>query len=675
MEQTPKFINVLTEAMSKVSNAHDSDEINTIVEELLKDFTNSERATLLIFDKEKMTLFNNRKEYAQDFSVVGDAGLTGQSLQSKKSAIYNHVTSEKYYSPEIDNPNKMRIKGQVIVPLMEEDSIYGVVRVSRSVMSNRNFTKNELDMVKSIDSFLIKIIKILQSGNLKEKIEVNKDEVEEKIAKVEKKRQNDNEEINSTMLFLSNTVHDIRTPANSLYGFLDLMEEQITDERLLEFIANAKESAKFINTLTDSILERVKYEKESSTSEPTTINTIKFFSNIANIFTANMFKKEIHYLIYIDPLIPKEIEIEELKIKRVLINLIGNAYKFTPKDKVIEFRIEYTASTQSLKFSIKDTGIGIAKENQEAIFQAFQQAEADTSIHFGGTGLGLAISAKYVKDLGGKLELKSEVDQGSDFYFTVPVKIVDETPAHLSFTDLSKHITILTDKPTCIDAHNVQKYLQDLAIPDENIKISDKIESNTTHLFCFEHKLSQEVVDGCKERGIKLIAIEEQLFSITKNKQYKDIKVISENAYYGDVLYSTVSSRRKPRVMIADDNKINVMLLKTILEGEFCEINYSLDGAEALDKLIEGLKTSNPYSIIFADKHMPNLSGVELIEQYKSFESKYKHIEPIKVISITGDPSISNEEKKLYDLIVTKPFNKTEIRDAFYKVVGTSTEN
>ncbi|MEA2029193.1 MAG: ATP-binding protein [Campylobacterota bacterium] len=670
MEHTPKFINVLTDAMSKVSNAKDNNEINSIIEELLKDITNAERATLLIFDKEKMTLFNDKDENAQNFSVVGDVGLTGQALQAKKSAIYNHVTSEKHYAPDIDNPDKMRIKGQIIVPLLDDDQVSGIVRVSRSVMSNRNFTKSELDMVKSIDEFLIKIIKILLNGGSNTKIEVNQDEVKEKIAEVEAKRKNDNEEISSTMLFLSNTVHDIRTPANSLYGFLDLMEEQIENERLLEFIANAKESAQFINNLTDSILERVKYEKESSTSEPTTINSIKFFSNVANIFTANMFKKEIHYLIYIDPLIPKEVEIEELKVKRVLINLIGNAYKFTPKDKVIEFRIEYDQASKSLKFSIKDTGVGIAKENQEAIFKAFQQAEADTSIHFGGTGLGLAISAKYVKDLGGKLELESEVDKGSNFYFSIPITVIDETPAHLSFVDTSKFITILTDKPTCIDAMNMKKYLMDLSIPEEKIAISDKVGKSTTHLFCFEHKLSEEVVHGCKEKGIKLVAIEEQLFSITKNSKYSNIKVISENSYYGDVLYSMVSSRRKPRVFIADDNKINVMLLKTILESEYCDIAYALDGQESLDKLVEGLKTSKPYDIIFADKHMPHLSGIEVIQNYKVLEAKYKNIGPIKVISITGDPDISNEEQKLYDLIVSKPFNKAEIRDAFNKVSG-----
>ncbi len=671
MQNTPNFIDTLTQAMNHVTKAKDNAEINQLIEKLLMDFTDSEQAALLIFDKEKMILFNDNERKTQKFSIVGsDIGLAGYTFNTKKSAIFNHVTSEKHYEASIDNPNNMRIKGQIIVPLIQEEKIYGLARVSRSILFNRNYTKIQLDMIKSIEGFLIKIINIMQGDNKTQSMDVDKQEVQNKITQAAKSGINDNEEINSTMLFLSNTVHDIRTPANSLYGFLDLMEEQIKDERLLSFIANAKESAQFINTLIDSILERIKYEKESSASEPTVVNTIKFFSNVANIFTANMFKKEIHYLIYIDPLVPKEIEIEELKIKRVLINLIGNAYKFTPKDKVIEFRIEYNALQKSLAFSIKDTGIGIAKENQEKIFEAFKQAQADTSIRFGGTGLGLAISATYIQDLGGKLELESEIDKGSNFYFTLPIHIIDESPAHLSFEDPTKFITILTDRLACINANNMRKYLQDLSVADENIAISDSIAQNTTHLFCFEHKLSEAIVKECKERNIKLIAIEEQLFSISKNHKYKDLKVISENSYYEDVLYSTVSSQHKPRVFIADDNKINVMLLKAILESEYCTIEHALDGQDALNTLLDGLRTSKPFDVVFIDKHMPLLSGIEVIEQYKKQEAKYKQVRPLKIISITGDPSIGNDEKRLYDLIVSKPFSKSEIREAFAKSVA-----
>jgi len=678
MYDNQELINKLTQTMDEILQAKEDEQIHTILEEFLIELTHSEQSTLFLFDPLEMRLYNNNANKSQDIVVVGSSGLLGISLLTQKSTIYNHLTSEKHYDPLIDNPYHKKLKGQIIHPLMRKGELIGVIRISRTIRINRNYTQSDLALIKSMEDFFIDVIDVLKRDTQAEvtdetlQEEPKKSEISKPEDKVETKptpQTKESQDNDAIMLFLSNTVHDIRTPANSLFGFLDLIEERIEDEQILEFITNAKESAQFINTLTDSILDRVKYTKESSESKPTVINTSKFFSQIANIFSANMFKKGIAYLIYIDPLIPKEIEIEELKLKRVLINLIGNAYKFTPKDQMIAFSIEYDRDQNRLHFSIKDTGIGIAKESQEAIFKAFEQAQDDTSVEFGGTGLGLAISAKYVQEFGGKLELESELDKGSNFFFSFEPHIIDQAPAHLSFVDTAKYITILTDYSDCINAHNIARYLEALSIPKANIKISHKIEEATTHLCCFEHKLNHEILTYVHDNKIKMIAVEEELFTLTKHPEYKDLKVIAENTYYGDALYSMVSSKRKPRVLIADDNKINAMLIKTILESEYCEIVYSLDGQEALDRLIEGLKSNNPFSIIFADRHMPHLSGSEVIEQYKQMEANYHLPKPIVTVSITGDPSMPDEEKKLYDTIVSKPFNKVELREVFHKVV------
>lgn len=663
MKNTSHFITILTETMDKISKAHDNNEINIITEGLLTNFTQSEYADFLLFNQEKRVLFNDRNKDRVEIEVASPKGLLGNSFLTKKPSIYNHVTSEKNYFQEIDNPKKMRLKSQLIYPLIDDENIVAIIRVTKTIKTNINYTNNDIALLKSIESFLLKLIKILNSENKDKSIDVDKEEIGAKINEVEENRKGDNSQLNSTMLFLSNTVHDIRTPANSLYGFLDLLEEQIKDPQLLDFIANAKESAQFINNLTDSILERVKHENEVKTSEPTVINSVKFFANIGNIFTANMHKKEIHYLIYIDPLIPKELKLETLKLKRVLINLIGNAYKFTPKDEIIEFRIEYKKD-KKIYISIRDTGLGIAKERQDKIFEAFEQAKADTSVHFGGTGLGLAICAKYVLDLDGKLELISEIDQGSNFYFEIPVEVVDATPAHQSFEDKSKQILILTDNPSCIDANNIKQYLIDLAIDEDNISIASEIKEGTTHLFCFQHKLNDDLIATCKDKNNKLVIVEEELFSLRKDEKYNELPIISENSYYGDTLFSIVSSKRKPKVLIADDNKINIMLLKSILESEYCELHHSMNGQETLDTLKNAVSEKKPFDIIFLDKHMPTLSGSEVIRSYRKIE-KISNIKTIKAISITGDPTLDKEEEKLYDLVLAKPFNKNEIKNAF----------
>jgi len=633
------LIDILTKAMDKVSQTDSNQEINNIIEKLLIDFTDAEFATLLVFDKEKQVLYREDDSEVLILPINHPESLLNECFLTKKPAIYNHVTSEKYYNIDIDNPKRrVRLKSQIIIPILDNDNLVGIVRTSKSIRFPKNYNHNDLSKIKSINSFLIKMINILSGKKIKNK-EIDKSRISKELNEIKAQKENNLNEISETMMFLSNTVHDIRTPANTLYGFLDLIEEQIEDKRLKEFISNAKDSAKFINKLTDSILEKVKKEHEVSSSESTVILSSKFFVDIANVFSANMFKKYINYIIYIDPLIPSEIKIEELKLKRVIINLIGNAYKFTPRDKHIEFKVMFNTLNQRLEISVADTGIGIEKSRQKAIFKAFEQAQADTSAHFGGTG---------------------------KFYFDMPLTVVDNTPSYEKFEDIEKRVTILTDYIDSFDAKNIKKYILNLGMPSDRIIISSSIEYNTTHLFCFEHKITEDILDKFSNNNLNLVVIEEKLFSLSNDLRLSNFDIISTNTYYGDKIHHSLFSRNATKVLIADDNKINIMLLQSILEKEYCDISYVLDGQKALDKLKSSLIDNKPYDILFLDKHMPHVSGTDVLKEYKKLEQKSSK-KRIFTISITGDPLIDEEEKNLYDLLISKPFNKSEIREAFAK--------
>ena len=674
MNTSSNLIALLTESMYNISQTKDDQTINDIIEILLMKFTDSDSATLYLFDITKQGLYT--KKDSTTLSMIEAKGFIGNAFLTKKPSFYNHIASDKNYFPEMDNPNNLRLKSQLIVPIVKNDRLLAIVRCSRSFQYNKPYTQNELELVSSIDTFLIKIIYILSSNKKTEyktidnlskedtsskKIDIDMSKVEKKIVKA--KESTENIDINSTMLFLSNTVHDIRTPANSLYGFLELLEEQIEDKRLKVFIENAKESANFINTLTDSILEQTKASHQIQTSKPTTVTSVKFFAQTANTFSANMLDKKIHYLIHIDPCIPKEIKIDKLKLKRIMINLIGNAYKFTPSEKRIDFKVKYDKKAQKLKISVTDVGIGIDENKQKDIFKAFKQAEEDTSVYFGGTGLGLAISAKYVNDLGGELKLKSALGKGSKFHFTIPVETITDEPSYEKFYNLNKKITILTDHNYGLNANNIQNYLIELGIPSEKIVISDTLDSDTTYLFCMQHKITPKILEQAKAKKMKVLLIEEKLFSMSKDDSLNGFDMISENTYYGDLVHSTVFSGRKVKILIADDNKINIMLLEAMLETEFVDITSVADGKQTLETLKIAHKENNPFDIVFLDKHMPILPGFEVIKSFRDFE-KVQKLQPIYAISITGDPDLSSEEKGLYDLHINKPFNKTQVRDA-----------
>jgi len=648
--------------MEKISDAQHTRDIYIIVAELLKRLTQSEFAAFFLFDRERQHLIKNGDIFL-DIPMIKPEGLLGKSFLTKEIAIYNYMASEKHYVQKVDNPREQRLRSQLIVPILDDGNLVAMVRVCRSIYSNKHFSSSEVETIEALDDFLIEVAKKLTQGEEDHyTISLNTDKLDKNIKKIGEE-QSENKDINSTMLFLANTVHDIRTPSNSLYGFLEILGEYIEDHRLKELIENAKESASFINTLTDSILQQVKETHEISTSKPQIVNSIKFFAQIGDLFSANMYKKEISYTVYLCPDLPKEIRIDTLKVKRIIVNLIGNAYKFTPSGETINFSVRCNKERQEMVVSVEDTGLGISKSRQKDIFKSFEQAEEDTSEHFGGTGLGLAISAKYVQDMGGELELESVLDEGSNFSFNLPIEKITPDASQERVYGLKSKILILTDESDNYHVEDIKERLVDFGIDEKSITVSNQFSDEITHLFCFQHKIAPEVIDKAKELDIRYILVEEKLFSLSQDSVYASHPIMSINTYYGSKIYALIYSGTKMKVLLADDNKINIVLLKAMLETEYCTIDASLDGLETLDKLKQAKENKDPYNIIFLDDNMPNLSGSELLATYREIE-KSDNFKPLFAVSITGDPNMSEEKKKLYSLKMNKPFKKEDVRAA-----------
>jgi CheY-like chemotaxis protein len=469
---------------------------------------------------------------------------------------------------------------------------------------------------------------------------------------------------------VANFVHDIRTPANSLYGFLDILESQITDERLKTYLVNAKESASFINELTTSVLNMISSHKESETTEIQEIDTIQFFSSVAKSFASNMYTKRIKFNIYIDPLLPKSIMIDTLKMKRVILNLIGNAYKFTPNDKTIEFSVRYSIRTKRIAIYVKDTGIGIPKEKQKTIFEAFQQAQDTTALNFGGTGLGLFISAKYVSELGGDLALISEVDKGSTFSFDVPAYIANEAPSYTPIDNYETKVTILMDPNNNFSANNIARYMMRMGINKENIALAQSlsdVKKETTHLVIFQHKLQNTPIDGVIKEGKKVLIVEEEFLSIEKDQLPAECGVISQYGYFANDLYKFLSVTQLPRVLIVDDDNISILLIKTILENEFCELSIAHNGKEAFEMFVEAHQMLQPFSILYADNNMPVMNGSEMIRQIREYENDNK-LDAVFAVSTSGDELSSQDEQPPFDRFIGKPFKKEDIAQALQYV-------
>ena len=231
--------------------------------------------------------------------------------------------------------------------------------------------------------------------------------------------------------FLANMSHEIRTPMNAVLGMLKLLQKTTLTPRQQDYAAKTEGAARSLLGLLNDILDFSKVEAGKMALDPHPMRIDELLRELSVILAANVGRRNIEVLFDIDAKLPRRVVADALRLQQVLINLAGNAIKFTPAGEVVlQIRVEARdADAVTLLVSVRDTGIGIAPEHQERIFTGFSQAEASTSRRFGGTGLGLAISRRLVELMGSRLELESKLGEGSRFFFRLRLPIPADAPS------------------------------------------------------------------------------------------------------------------------------------------------------------------------------------------------------------------------------------------------------
>nr|MDH4449678.1 response regulator [Rhodoferax sp.] len=258
--------------------------------------------------------------------------------------------------------------------------------------------------------------------------------------------------------FLANMSHELRTPMNAILGMLQLLEGTDLTDKQRGYTQNTTHAARSLLSLLNDILDFSKVEAGKMMLDPRPFYTDQLLRNLSVILSANVGAKTIEVLFDVEPQVPKALVGDDMRLQQVLINLGGNAIKFTDHGEVI-IRLRLIASNDgmaSVQFSVSDTGIGIAQENQTRIFSGFSQAEASTTRRFGGTGLGLAICQRLVELMGSQLQLVSTPGRGSQFYFTVSLPIAPDL--HPSIVPDDKH-PLAAQKALVVDDNEVARTL------------------------------------------------------------------------------------------------------------------------------------------------------------------------------------------------------------------------
>ncbi len=220
--------------------------------------------------------------------------------------------------------------------------------------------------------------------------------------------------------FLANMSHEIRTPMNAILGFVEQLaknEGELSRQKMFKTVQNAGHS---LLTIINDILEISKIESGKMKLDPIACDLPHFFDDIYELFSGSCEDKEITFRLRQDKGLPQCALVDEVRLRQVLVNLLSNAIKFTPKKGTINLDVVYNKESQNIELFLVDTGVGIAKENIDKIFNAFEQEDNSTTRNFGGTGLGLAICKKLIILMDGNIRVDSELGKGSRFYLRFP---------------------------------------------------------------------------------------------------------------------------------------------------------------------------------------------------------------------------------------------------------------
>ena len=628
-------------------------------------FLNKQKQSLFILAESQTLeyLSDKNRDIIQKYEMIMVGGLT-ISLLSMIFFIFTAISHSKRIKEEDTALTKMMHEIEVLT-----------AESKKEVLSSEELI-NDFSDKKQIYIYISSILKLLHEKELQA-----------------------GEANDAKDLFLANMSHEIRTPLNGIVGFTQLLKESELSDDQKEFIDIIENSSDNLLTIVNDILDLSKISANKMELEQVNFDLYEKAESAIETFSAKADEKRVELGILVDPLLPRNYIGDPTKLTQVLINLISNALKFTPEDGSIDLKIEIVPNENeesneftTVRFAVKDSGIGISKEQKQKIFQAFTQADSSTSRKFGGTGLGLTISQAIIEYMGGKLDVISKEGEGAEFFFKLRLETSPRVQEVIypDFTNIEVGLALPDIEHIRQTDLNLQKYAEymgatfhlfsytdlfdknkDFALPRvlfiDGAYIKDMNELRVfsklnTQLILMGGSSIKSILDGSEKNFLKAV---HKPMSITKTARIIEsslgkVKVSTErkDAQLKTDRFSNI------RALVAEDNVINQKLIMATLQNFGINVTITSHGKEALEE-----RQKEDYDIIFMDIQMPVMSGVEATHAILEYEKEY-NLTHVPIIALTANALKGDKERYMsagMDNYASKPLDLAELKN----IIGT----
>lgn len=504
--------------------------------------------------------------------------------------------------------------------------------------------------------------------------------------------------------FLANMSHEIRTPMNAIIGMLQLAQRTNLTAQQKDYLEKAGFSAQSLLRIINDILDFSKIEAGKLELERVSFPLDKVLEHALDINSLKAQEKGVELLLYAPVTAGLMLKGDPLRLGQVLVNLLSNAVKFTSEGE-IELGCEDVGERDhriTLKFWVRDTGIGISKEQQEILFDAFAQADGSTTRKYGGTGLGLSISKHLVSMMGGKMQVQSEPGVGSVFSFTISFEIAEEAkiePLVMPEQLNSLRALVVDDNPTALQIYStlMRDFHFEVDTAASGAEALYKLEKQETDLLLIDwmmpemdgreviRTLDEMVADGrISKRPVVIMMTAYAAGPLAQEVEDANVFALLQKPFKASTLFDEIisafaekpypatvaeitdnqSGGHKGLVLLVEDNLINQQVASELLRSAGYEVDLADNGQIALEMVEQ-----RQYDAVLMDIQMPVMDGLTATRELRK---KYDR-ETLPIIAMTAHAMSGDREKSLaagMNAHITKPIMLNELFDTLSEWVG-----